>query len=137
MTHALLCSLLAAPASSPIPTFEMPLSPMLAIAVPTPKANDRWLAGNSVATVLIVSGVWTASVAPRPIRAATTCQADEAQPWAIAARLQVETPTMIERHTPSRSTSQPVNRKAKAAAIWVMKASWPKSASRSKSNRSN
>ena len=55
--------------------------PTLAIAVPTPKASERLSGSNRVATVLIVKGVCTASVAPSPIRAATTCQAEAAQPF--------------------------------------------------------
>ncbi len=64
MTHALLCSLLAAPASSPIPTFEMPLSPMLAIAVPLVGAFLIALAGRwpnireSITLVTAVALLW-------------------------------------------------------------------------------
>ena len=47
----------------------------------------------------------------------------------MAARLQALAPTCIERFTPSRSTSQPVNRKAKAAENWVTAARSPKSLS--------
>lgn len=107
----------------------MAMVPAPASIVAKPKAKLRLSGGNSVATVLMVSGVCTASVTPRPTRAATTCHVDSAQPWAIAARLHAEAPTCIERFTPSRSTSQPVNRKAKAAENCVTAARSPKSLS--------
>ena len=103
--------------------------PAPASIVAKPKAKLRWSGANSVATVLIVSGVCTASVTPRPMRAAITCQVVIAQPCAIAVRLHAEAPTCIERCTPSRSTSQPVNRKAKAAENCVTAARSPKSLS--------
>ena len=107
----------------------MVIVPSPAIAVPTPKANERLSGAKSVATVLIVSGVCTASVAPRPMRAATTCQPAIAQPCAIAARLHVVTPAIMERSTPILSTSHPVNRKDSAAATCVTKARLAKSVS--------
>ena len=107
----------------------MVIVPSPAIAVPTPKANERLSGAKSVATVLIVSGVCTASVAPRPMRAATTCQPATAQPCAIAARLHVVTPAIMERSTPILSTSHPVNRKDSAAATCVTKARLAKSVS--------
>ena len=103
--------------------------PAPASIVAKPKAKLRLSGGNSVATVLMVSGVCTASVTPSPTLAATTCHVLKAQPWAMAARLQAEAPTCIERLTPSRSTSQPVNRKAKAAENCVTAARSPKSLS--------
>ena len=107
----------------------MAIVPRPAIAVPTPKANDRLSAGNRVATVLMVSGVCTASVAPSPMRAATTCHPAIAHPCAMAARLQVVTPATIDRNTPNLSTSQPVNKNDSAAATCVTKARLAKSVS--------
>ena len=103
--------------------------PALATNVETPNARLRRSGSNRVATVLMVSGVCTASVTPRPTRAATTCAVEMAQPWAMAAALHAVAPSCIERLTPIRSTIQPVKRKAKAAENCVTAARSPKSLS--------